>query len=118
MAASTFDTLNAMRRLEAAGVDTKQAEAITNAVRDAVMEGTATKGDILRVDNDVNTGFTSLNGKIDALATETKADIKQLDSKIDSLAKDTKADIARLETRMMMTTLVVAGIVIAAIKYL
>ena len=136
MAASTFDTLNAMRRLEAAGVDAKQAEAITNAVRDAVMEGTATKGDILRVDNDVNTGFTildgkidalametkadiqRLDGKIDALATETKADIQQLDSKIDSLAKDTKADIARLETRMMMTALVVAGIVIAAIKYL
>ena len=72
-------------------------------------EGTATKGDILRVDNDVNTGFASLNGKVDALAAETKADIQ-------ALAKDTKADIARLETRMMATTIVVAGLV--AIKYL
>ena len=98
MAVSTFDTLNAMRGLEAAGIDPKQAEA--NAVRDAVMEGTATKGDILRVDNDVNTGFASLDGKIDALA------------------KDTKADIARLETRMLMAMIVVAGIIVAAVKYL
>ena len=179
MAVSTFDTLNAMRGLEAAGIDPKQAEAITNAVRDAVMEGTATKGDILRVDNDVNTGFASLNGKIDALATETraeierlndkvdglatkaavdalatetraeikrlngeierlndkvdglatkamvdalatetKADSKRLDGKIDALAKDTKADIARLETRMLMAMIVVAGIIVAAVKYL
>ena len=57
-----------------------QAEAIANAVR--VMEGSATKGGILRVDNDVN------------------------------------ADIARLETRMLMTTIVVAGIVVAAVEYL
>ena len=148
---NTFDTLNAMRDLEAAGIASKQAEAITNAVRDAVTEGTATKGDILRVDNDVNAGFASLNGKVDALAAETRADIKRLDGKIDALAtetkadiqalatetkadiqalaaetkasiqalaKDTKADIARLETRMMATTIVVAGLVIAAIKYL
>ena len=105
----TFDTLNAMRELEAAGIASKQAEAITNAVRDAVTEGTATKGDILRVDNDVNAGFASLDGKVDALAAETKADFQ-------TLAKDTKADIARLETRMMATTIVVAGL--AAIKYL
>ena len=119
---NTFDTLNAMRDLEAAGIASKQAEAITNAVRDAVTEGTATKGDILRVDNDVNAGFASLNGKIDALATETKADIQALAAEtkagIQALAKDTKADIARLETRMMATTIVVAGLVIAAIKYL
>ncbi len=36
------------------------------------MEGTATKGDILRVDNEVNTGFASLNGKVDALAKESR----------------------------------------------
>ena len=98
MVASAFDALNAIAALEAAGIDSKQAEAIANAVR--VMEGSAAKGDILRVDNDVNAGFASLNGKVDALAA------------------DTKADIARLETRMLMTTIVVAGIVVAAVEYL
>ena len=55
---------------------------------------------------------------VDALATETKADSKRLDGKIDALAKDTKADIARLETRMLMAMIVVAGIIVAAVKYL
>ena len=80
--------------------------------------GSATKGDIPRIDNDVNTEFASLDGKVDALAAETKADVKRLDGKIDALATDTKANIARLETRMLMTTIVVAGIIVAAIKYL
>ena len=118
MTVSAFDTLKAMRDLEAAGIAPEQAEAITNAVRDAVTEGTAAKGDILRIDNDINTVFASLNGKIDAFAAETRAGFKQLADKIDALAKDTKADIARLETRMMMTAIIVAGVVIAAIKYL
>ena len=98
MAVSTFDTLNAMRGLEAAGIHPKQAEAITNAVRDAVMEGTATKGDILRVDNDIKTGFTSVNGKVDALATETRAEFERLSDKIDSLA--TKATVDALATKI------------------
>ena len=55
---------------------------------------------------------------VDSLAAETRADIKRLDGKIDALAAETKADIARLETRMMMTAIIVAGVVIAAIKYL
>ena len=37
---------------------------------------------------------------------------------VDALAKELKAEIARLETRMMMTAIIVAGVVIAAIKYL
>ena len=59
-----------------------------------------------------------IDGKIDALATETKSDVKRLNGKIDALAKDTKADIARLEIRMLMAMIVVAGIIVASIKYL
>ena len=97
MVASAFDTLNA--RPGAAGSGGSE--------RHAVTEGIATKGDILRVDNDVNTGSASLNDKIDSLAAETRAD---------ALAKDTKADIVRLE--IGMTTIVVAGLFISAIKCL
>ena len=47
MAANTpFDTLKTARDLEAAGVDPRQAEAITTAMRNAVAEGVATKADI------------------------------------------------------------------------
>ena len=51
MSVATFDTLAAMRRLEAAGVDTAQAEAIIDTMRESAGE-LATKGDIaeLRAD--------------------------------------------------------------------
>ncbi len=42
----TFDTLASMRRLEAAGIEPKQAEAHAEAVRDAVTESAATKADL------------------------------------------------------------------------
>ena len=45
MSVATFDTLAAMRRLEAAGVDTAQAEAIIDTMRESAGE-LATKGDI------------------------------------------------------------------------
>ena len=46
MSIVAFDTLAAARSLEAAGFAQEQAEAITNAVRDAVTESVATKADL------------------------------------------------------------------------
>lgn len=41
-----FDTMAAMRRLEAKGFNSDQAEAITETVREGVTGGVATKGDL------------------------------------------------------------------------
>ena len=41
-----FDTLAYARKLKAAGVDGAQAEAHAEAIRDSLMQGLATKGDI------------------------------------------------------------------------
>ena len=60
--ASGFDTLAIMRKLEAAGVDRKQAEAHTEALLDS-RAGLATKADIVRLEE-------KLGGKIDALKAE------------------------------------------------
>ena len=46
----TFDTLAAARTLEAAGLTSKQAEAVTTTIRVAIAEGTATKEDIYRLE--------------------------------------------------------------------
>ena len=43
---TTFDTLAAVRELEEAGVDSKQAAAITATIRSAAADGTATKADL------------------------------------------------------------------------
>lgn len=60
--ASGFDTLAVMRKLEAAGVDRKQAEAHTEALLDS-RAGLATKADIVSLEE-------KLGGKIDALKAE------------------------------------------------
>ena len=46
MTTATFDTHQAVRRLEAAGIDQHQAEAIVSEMRDAVGENVATKADL------------------------------------------------------------------------
>ena len=46
MTTATFDTLATARKLESAGLDAAQAEAVTEAIRAAVTEGVATKSDL------------------------------------------------------------------------
>ena len=62
MTAAAFDTLAAMRRLEAAGIDATHAEAIIDTVRDSAGE-LATKGDIAHLDG----RLSALDSRIDAL---------------------------------------------------
>lgn len=47
---TTFDTLTTARDLQDAGVERRQAEAITAAMRQAVTQGVATKTDIARLE--------------------------------------------------------------------
>ncbi len=46
MTTATFDTLATARKLEDAGLNTVQAEAVTEAIRATVTEGIATKADL------------------------------------------------------------------------
>jgi polyhydroxyalkanoate synthesis regulator phasin len=60
MTATTFDTLAAMRRLEAAGIDAEQAEAIIDTMRESAGE-LSTKSDIDRLDSRLNALESRLN---------------------------------------------------------
>ena len=60
MTTAAFDTLAAMRRLEAAGIDATQAEAIIDTVRESAGE-LATKGDIARLDGRLDALDSRLN---------------------------------------------------------
>ena len=53
MPSATFDTHEAVKALSEAGLNERQAEAITATVRDAVTEGVATKADIADVRADL-----------------------------------------------------------------
>lgn len=60
---TAFDTLTTARKLKDAGIEDAQAEAITEAVRDAVTGSLATKVDIAELKAD----HSRLEGKIDGL---------------------------------------------------
>ena len=62
MTATTFDILAAMRRLEAAGIDATQAEAIIDTMRESAGE-LSTKGDIVRLDG----RLSALDSRLNAL---------------------------------------------------
>ena len=60
MTATTFDTLAAMRRLEAAGIDAMQAEAIIDTMRESAGD-LSTKSDIMRLDSRLSALDSRLN---------------------------------------------------------
>ncbi|MDE0694920.1 MAG: hypothetical protein OXH76_03695 [Boseongicola sp.] len=53
MADMPFDTMTVLRRLEAKGFSSEQAEAITAAIKDGVTGGVATKADIARLETEL-----------------------------------------------------------------
>ena len=61
-----FDTMAAMRRLEAKGFNPDQAEAITETIREAVTGGGATRGDLSALESRLTLRFvivsTALGG--------------------------------------------------------
>ena len=81
MSVATFDTHAAVRALEEAGMDTPQAEAVTETVRTAVVQGVATKADIADLRTDVKADIADLR-------TEVKADIADLRTDLEKLRAD------------------------------
>ena len=53
MADMPFDSMTVLRRLEAKGFSSEQAEAITSAIKDGVTGGVATKADIARLETEL-----------------------------------------------------------------
>ena len=107
---TAFDTLAAARSLEAAGFAREQAEAIANAVRDAVTESAATKADLTEVKTELKAEIAEVRaelGRLDAKITDVKADIARLSARIDALM-----------LRFAVFGIGLVGIAIAAIKLL
>src|SRR4029453_15559370 len=82
-AGMTIDTLEYVKKLEAAGVDRRAREAHGEALRPPIEDELATKADILRLE-------ASTKGEIHRLEASTKADILRLEA-------SPKGEIHRLE---------------------
>ena len=103
MTAAAFDTHAAVKALQAAGFDERQAEAVTATIGDAVTEGVASKADIVRLEARIDV----LDGKVEAL-----------DGKVEALDSKIEAAIAGAERRMLLAMVAVGGLVVAAVKLL
>ena len=90
MNTATFDTLSAARLLEAAGIESKQAEAIVGAIRSSG-EASVTKADL-------TASTTELRGEMKAMAAELRGEISSAVNK------------------MLLAQVAIAGLLFAAIK--
>ncbi len=126
MAMSNFNTLQAAKELQDAGVETSQAEAMIGVMSRMVTEGLATKKDVQTLEAKVDAGFAAINTKLDAktAALDAKIDTKvtALDTKLDAktAALDVKIDnsvallTAKMETQANRTIIWLGGTMVAA----
>ena len=81
MEPSVIDTLRYADRLKAAGVGTKQAEAMSRALNDELAGGVATRQDLDRAVDELRGEIAKVDAKVDALDAKFDA----LDTKVDAL---------------------------------
>lgn len=110
MAAFRLDTAAAIRKLEDAGVNGRQAAAIVDlhAAADADFatkadfDGLRTELGMVRTElkAEIEGGRTGLKAAIDRLRTELKADIEVVKASVDGLRTELKADINEISQRV------------------
>ena len=98
---TAFDTLSAARTLEAAGIESKQAEAIVQTIRSSG-EAAATRADL-----DAATG--ALDGKLATVTAELRGEMK-------AMAAELRGEINAAVNKMLLAQLAIAGLLFAAIK--
>ena len=129
MSIAAFDTHAAVTALREAGFDERQAEGVVATVRDAVVEGVATRADVGRIESqmatkadvaEVKADVGRLEGKIERVESRVERVEDRIEHIEDKMA--TKADLASLETRVTVRLygglFAVVAAVVALIKLL
>ena len=98
---ATFDTLSAARSLEAAGIESKQAEAIVGAIQSSG-EASVTKTDLLASTNE-------LRGEMKALAAELRGEMK-------AMAAELRGEISSAVNKMLLAQLAIAALLFTALR--
>ena len=82
---SVIDTLRYADRLKAAGVETRQAEAMSRALNDELAGGVATKQDLDRAVDMLKGEIAKVDARFDGLDAKFDAKFNGLDAKVDAL---------------------------------
>ena len=129
MAEAAFNTIAEIQRLRDAGIEQKQAEAITLSIHAGVTGGVATKADLDLVRKDVVSGDNALKSEIDLVRKDVdlvRKDIDvvrtELDGKIDTATSTLRSEIASakfdLTWRLVGAVAVLNGLLLALTRYL
>ncbi len=113
-----YDTLGTSKKLEAAGMERYQAEAVATAI--AQREGNlATKSDIDGVKSDIDGVKSDIDGvksEIRSLRAEVKSDINGMKSEINLLRTEVTSEM-KAQFRWLMTMQVIVILAIIALAY-
>ncbi len=98
MSVVAFDTHAAVTALREAGFDERQAEGVVATVRDAVVEGVATRADVDRLEDKMATGADVAEVKADVAEVKAElADVKADVAEVKAELADVKADVAEVK---------------------
>ena len=109
----TTDTLEYVKRLEAAGVPRPQAEAHAEALRDTIAPQLATKADL---DNGVTALRSDLNGGLSAAKSDLDLAVARLEGRIDALGSRLEAMILRQGIAIILGVLAVGGLLLRFVR--
>jgi chromosome segregation ATPase len=110
----TIDTLDYVKKLEAAGVDSNAAEPHAEALRAAIADELATKADIQRLEASTKADIQRLEASISRLEANTKTDISRLEAKIDTKSSELRAEIMKC---MIAQTFVMIGVFFTLLRF-
>jgi chromosome segregation ATPase len=117
----TIDTLEYVKKLEAAGVDRKAAEAHAEALRASIEDELATKADILRLENTtkgeihrLETSVHRLEAKLEGKISEFKTELEGKLSGLEGRFADFKAEMLKY---MIAQTFLIVGVVFALLRF-
>src|SRR5437899_8362934 len=112
------DRLSLTNALADANIDRQKAERIATEIFDAIHDNVATKSDIDRLGTRVDQVETVLGNRISAVESGLRAEMSGLRAEMRELELRLEARIDRIVVRLGSLTVILAGIILAAIRYL
>lgn len=109
----TIDTLGYVKKLEAAGMDRRLAEAQAEAMNEQVLPRLATAQDILRLENKLDHNSESLENRIENSIASLE---NKFDHKFDSLQSKFENLLWRHTVAIILTIITVGGFLVRFMK--
>jgi len=100
MDATVIDTLRFADRLKEAGVESRQAEAMSRALNDELAGGVATKEDLGRAVDELKDDIARVDAKIDVLDAKCESRFAAMDTRLESMDAKLEAMDARFDAKV------------------